>query len=207
MTQWQQIKASRYVISPKGQVRKIGKGIGTTVGHGQQVRGKIGSKDLRWALIGGRPKVFININPESVDSTARWHGVANLVLEAFVGPRQGTFVPKWKNGERSDCSVGNLSWGYRDAAGVRVPWTYRKKGFAWDYSSGSKKLRHGVIGHLLRMRGDGVNVLAHRFDIPHMTVARVLAGKYDVRASQLVGYLVVSSIAFRPRIVRGEYQV
>jgi hypothetical protein len=208
MTEWRQIRDSRYVVSPEGKVRKIGKGRGTTVGHGQEVRGKIGPKDLKRLLVGNRPAVFININPEDLmNGKAKWWGTAALVLEAYVGERQGTWVPKWKNGERSDCRVENLSWGYREGPGVHVPWTYRPKGFLWDYSSGNPKLKQGVIGHLRRLRKEGVNVLAYRFDIPPMTVARVLAGKYDVQASEDAGYLVTGHINFSPIMLRGEYQV
>ena len=208
MTEWRQIRESRYVVSRTGQVRKIGKGVGSTVGRGQQVRGKVGSKDLKWTLHGSRPCVFININPEDImNGKAKYWGIAELVLEAYVWPKQGTWVPQWKNGARADCSVENLEWGYRPAGGVRVPWTYRKRGWAWDYSSGSKKLGQRAISTLLRMRKEGVNVLAYRFDIPPMTVARVLAGKYDVAASKAAGYLVTGHIRFAPILLRGEYQV
>lgn len=190
MTQWNQIRSSRYVVSPEGQIRRIGRSTGHTRGPGREVRGKIGPKDLKWVLSGNRPAVFININPEDlVNGKAKWWGIAELVLEAYVAKRQGSWVPKWKNGQRADCSVENLSWGFREGGGVRVPWTYRKRGFAFTHVDGNKKLRYGMLDILLKQRSQGVETLAYRFDIDPPLVQRVLDGRFDMDASREAGYL------------------
>lgn len=63
-------------------------------------------------LKNGRPTVVLEW-----DGIRKRHHVADLVLEAFIGPRPTRKKAVHANGRKTDCRLENLSWGQRQRKG------------------------------------------------------------------------------------------
>jgi len=193
MEQHRQIRQSRYCISDRGYVRRIGKGIGHINPYDQRtmIKGSLGvGKRLRWAFNNGHPVVTINLNPMNLmRNEMRMWSVAELVLETFVGPRPEGHVPGWRNGNRGDCRAENLFWTTRKAPGTVLDWFYRPEWQDLVFKDG--KLRLSYVGYIQRNTAVSDEIMARRFRITLAQVRRIREGRYDKEASWREKCLIV----------------
>jgi len=179
--EWRQIRGSRYCVSSEGAIKRIGTGQGRAPIIGVMGRGRA----LKWNLAAGRPSVCINVNPEDRSSKAKGWSVAELVLETFVGPKPSGAGVRWRNNDRSDCSVENLSWAPKE----------QLRGLDWVYRPGKGVSKAGqpawwVIAQCMQNPKVGASVLGHRFGFPASKIQEILDRDFDPRASKETGYMV-----------------
>lgn len=107
----------RYEVSNKGRIRSITRVINRHYRNGNVVKvlrkGKELALDVTQSPADRVPRVRVDLHIKDAshpEGYSRSYNVANLVLEAFVGPAPKSTKVAFRNGNHLDVTLKNLSW-------------------------------------------------------------------------------------------------